>query len=176
MADHGTDTSKWALAIHRVTETSAEIWVGTLFPTLTKPKKARVRLDLPDGSVRTKNIKSSDWKRPFRNMNQRFYAVVTFKNLSPGRHYFDLGGTILAVYDPEADGDPAAEWKHHPNQYIYIGVDDVDAAFGRVAELGGTLISDRVETMPWGERLFYARDPSGNPISIVDAETLFLGT
>ena len=88
MADHGTDTSKWALAIHRVTETSAEIWVGTLFPTLTKPKKARVRLDLPDGSVRTKNIKSSDWKRPFRNMNQRFYAVVTFKNLSPGRHYW----------------------------------------------------------------------------------------
>ena len=108
-----------------------------------------------------------------------FYArlfEIEGQRVSPGRHYFDLGGTILAVYDPEADGDPAAEWKHHPNQYIYIGVDDVDAAFGRVAELGGTLISDRVETMPWGERLFYARDPSGNPISIVDAETLFLGT
>jgi hypothetical protein len=25
--------------------------------------------------------------------------------ISPGRHYFDCGGTILACYDPVADGD-----------------------------------------------------------------------
>ena len=97
------------------------------------------------------------------------------ERISPGRHYFNLGGTILAVYDPEADGDPAGEWTHHPNQYIYIGVDDVDAAFRRAATLGATLESDSVDSMPWGERLFYARDPSGNPICLVDAKTLFLG-
>ena len=98
------------------------------------------------------------------------------QRVSPGRHYFDLDGTILAIYDPVADSDSAAEWKHHPNQYVYIAVSDVDAALRRARELGATLLVDKVELMPWGERLFYARDPSGNPICLVDAETLFLGS
>lgn len=98
------------------------------------------------------------------------------ERVSPGRHYFDLGGTILAVYDPVADGDAAGEWRHHDLQYIYIAVDDVEAAFRRAAELGATLLSQGVESKPWGERLFYARDPSGNPICLVDAETLFFGS
>ena len=97
------------------------------------------------------------------------------ERVSPGRHYFDLGGTILALYDPAADGDPEAEWKYHPNQYVYVAVADVDAAFQRARDLGAELLSERVESMPWGERLFYARDPSGNPICLVDAETTFLG-
>ncbi|MHC4991066.1 MAG: VOC family protein, partial [Planctomycetota bacterium] len=108
----------------------------------------------------------------------RFYSgllEMPGQRVSPGRHYYDLGGTILAVYDPVADGDSDDAWKHHPNQYVYIGVDDVDAAFRRARELGATFVGERVESMPWGERLFYARDPSGNPISLVDAETLFLG-
>ena len=98
------------------------------------------------------------------------------QRVSPGRHYFDLGGTILAVYDPAADGDPREDWKHHPNQYVYVAVSDIDAAFRRAAALGATLVSESVESMPWGERLFYARDPSGNPICLVDDATLFLGT
>ena len=97
------------------------------------------------------------------------------QRVSPGRHYFDLGGTILAVYDPVADGDDLEEWKHHPNQYLYISVSDLEEAFRRAQQLGATMISDAVERMPWGERLFYARDPSGNPICLVDADTLFLG-
>ncbi len=108
----------------------------------------------------------------------KFYSTLfemPGRRVSPGRHYFDLGGTILAVYDPAADGDPEAEWKHHPNQYIYVAVSDVEAAFRRAGDLGATLLSKTVESMPWGERLFYARDPSGNPICLVDAETLFLG-
>lgn len=108
----------------------------------------------------------------------RFYeALFDLKGerVSPGRHYLDLGGTILAIYSPAADGDPVGEWKHHPNQYVYIGVADVDAAFVKARELGATLLSGRIESMPWGERLFYALDPAGNPISLVDAGTLFLG-
>ncbi|MDX1517043.1 MAG: VOC family protein [Woeseiaceae bacterium] len=97
------------------------------------------------------------------------------ERVSPGRHYLDLGGTILAIYDPVADGDPKDDWQHHPNQYIYIAVDDVDAAFERAQALGAMLESEQVESMPWGERLFYARDPSGNPICLVDDTTLFLG-
>ena len=97
------------------------------------------------------------------------------QRVSPGRHYFNLGGTILAIYDPAADGDPVDDWKHHPNQYVYVGVSDVDTAFRRARELGASLLSERVESMPWGERLFYARDPAGNPICLVDSATLFLG-
>lgn len=37
-----------------------------------------------------------------------FYAAVLGepgRRVSPGRHYFDCEGTILACFDPEADGD-----------------------------------------------------------------------
>lgn len=30
------------------------------------------------------------------------------ERVTPGRHYFNLGGTILPVYDPVADGDSEA--------------------------------------------------------------------
>lgn len=100
---------------------------------------------------------------------------IAGERVSPGRHYFDLGGTILAVYDPGADGDTVEEWRHHPNQYIYIAMDDVDAAFRLAGKLGAVIESERVESMPWGERLFYMRDPAGNPVCLVDADTLFLG-
>ena len=33
-----------------------------------------------------------------------------------------------------------------------------------------------IATMPWGERMLYARDPFDAPISFVDAATLFTGT
>jgi predicted enzyme related to lactoylglutathione lyase len=97
------------------------------------------------------------------------------ERVSPGRHYFDLGGTIFALYDPLADGDDDAEWRHHPNQYVYISVSDVEATLGRARDLGASLLSDAVELMPWGERLFYARDPFGTPICFVDSGTLFVG-
>jgi hypothetical protein len=29
--------------------------------------------------------------------------------------------------------------------------------------------------MPWGERMFWASDPFGNPISFVDERTVFTG-
>lgn len=98
------------------------------------------------------------------------------ERVSPGRHYFNLGGVILALYDPRADGDALGEgWKHHSNQYIYIAVEDLEAALGRARKAGFSELTP-IATMPWGERLFYAVDPSGNPISVVDALTLFLGS
>ena len=98
------------------------------------------------------------------------------ERISPGRHYFNLGGTILAVYDPIADGDLAGDgWAHHQNQYIYIGVSDLEGVFDRTKSAGAEMQSE-IESMPWGERLFYARDPSGNPICFVDDKTLFLGS
>src|SRR5690606_8895596 len=78
-----TDTSQWTLAIHRVTATEAQVWVGTLFPTLKMPDLAKVVLTLPDGTERVKEIRRQDWQRPFRYVRQRFYALCTFDDLPP---------------------------------------------------------------------------------------------
>ena len=107
-----------------------------------------------------------------------FYAAVfgtPGQRVSPGRHYFDCGGTILACYDPVADGDgEQGGWRIHPLQYLYFGVPDLEAVLARVQSAGGT-IDGGIETMPWGERMFYARDPFGSRISFVDDRTLFTG-
>jgi len=110
---------------------------------------------------------------------QRFYSAVfgdPGERVSPGRHYFDCGA-ILACYDPAADGDElAGGWKHHPNQYVYFAVADLEAVYGRVKASGPVSIDPSIESMPWGERLFYAADPFGNPICFVDETTLFTGS
>jgi hypothetical protein len=108
MIEHITDTSKWSLVIHRVTETSVEVWVGTLFPTLTMPQRARVRLTSTDGPLRTRNLSKSDWKRPFRKTSQRFYSLVSFQRLDPGSRYkveFDR------FVEPNKDQAPG-KWQH----------------------------------------------------------------
>jgi uncharacterized glyoxalase superfamily protein PhnB len=97
--------------------------------------------------------------------------------VSPGRHYFDCGGTVLACYDPVADGDGLQEgWKHHPRQYVYFAVSDLDATHQQAIDAGCTVVDGGIQKMPWGERMFWAKDPFGNPISFVDEKTLFTGT
>lgn len=118
--------------------------------------------------------------QPVRNIDvaARFYSRVLGtpgERVSPGRHYFACGGVILACYDPVADGDEAGQgWQHHANQYFYFATDDLEGTLERVREAGGE-IAAAIDTMPWGERMFYAKDPFGNPISFVDQGTLFLG-
>ena len=108
----------------------------------------------------------------------RFYTKLlglTGERVSPGRHYFDCGGTILACYDPVADGDGKGDgWHHHFNQYLYFAVDELEAVFERAKRLGCRLDKGIAE-MPWGERLFYTRDPFDNPICLVEDRTLFTG-
>jgi predicted enzyme related to lactoylglutathione lyase len=107
-----------------------------------------------------------------------FYGAVfgaPGQRVSPGRHYFDCGGTILACYDPVADGDGAhGGWHFHPLQYLYFAVPDLEAVLARVQEAGG-IIDGGIEKMPWGERMFYATDPFGSRISFVAEGTLFTG-
>jgi len=107
-----------------------------------------------------------------------FYGAVLGtpgRRVSPGRHYFGCGGTILACFDPVADGDGGQDgWQFHPLQYLYFAVPDLEAALAGVRTAGGE-IDAGIETMPWGERLFYARDPFGSRICFVDQRTLFAG-
>ena len=98
------------------------------------------------------------------------------ERVSPGRHYFDCGGTILACYEPIADGDGRGDgWHHHFNQYFYFAVKDLEAVFERAKRLGCQALDEKIADMPWGERLFYTRDPFRNPICFVDERTLFTG-
>jgi predicted enzyme related to lactoylglutathione lyase len=106
----------------------------------------------------------------------RFYARVLGvdgERVSRGRHYFDCGGTILACFDPRADGDA---WDARPNpEHVYFAVDDLEATLERAKLAGCSEIDDTIATQPWGERMFYAKDPFGNPIAFVDRTTLFTG-
>jgi len=110
----------------------------------------------------------------------QFYATVLDepgRRVSGGRHYFGAGdaGAILACYDPTADGDSIDEgWRHHALQYVYFSVDDLERTRSRCAAAGATDLTP-IEAMPWGETMFYALDPFGNPISFVQAGTEFVG-
>ena len=106
----------------------------------------------------------------------RFYEHVLAlrgERVSPGRHYLDCDGTILACFDPRADGD---DFDARPNlEHVYFAVDDLEATFARCREARPERQDDGIETQPWGERSFYARDPFGNPVCFVDRSTVFLG-
>lgn len=108
----------------------------------------------------------------------RFYSHVfgiTGDRVSPGRHYFDCGGVILACYSPVADGDQINDgWVFHENQFLYFSVDDLDHMRARIEEAGGKLLTE-IEAMPWGETLFYAEDPLGSRICFTRSDTLFTG-
>jgi catechol 2,3-dioxygenase-like lactoylglutathione lyase family enzyme len=114
----------------------------------------------------------------------KFYGEllsIEGKRVSGGRHYFDCGGTILALYDPQGDRDaqPARPLPDH----LYFAVGDLDAVYTRAKKLGGLstetgdggLPMGEIARRPWGERSFYMKDPFGNPLCFVDDETLFTG-
>jgi catechol 2,3-dioxygenase-like lactoylglutathione lyase family enzyme len=99
--------------------------------------------------------------------------------VSPGRHYLDADGVILALYDANADGDDLV---FRPNpEHLYFAVPDLEAVYARAQALGGlspavgdgNLPMGQIAGRPWGERSFYMTDPFGNPLCFVDATTLF---
>src|SRR5688572_9632266 len=106
----------------------------------------------------------------------RFYQTLLAtagQRVSPGRHYFDCGGTILACYDPRADGD---DFDARANQeHVDFAVENRETVFARARGAGCVRIDEQIATQPWGERSFYAADPFGNPLCFVDAGTTFTG-
>ena len=123
---------------------------------------------------------------PVRNLAEaeKFYSALLAQpgfRVSPGRHYYNCGGVVVALYNPGADGDDA---NVRPNfEHVYFAVDDLEAAFARAEAVGGlsaetgdgNLPMGRIARRPWGERSFYLEDPTGNPLCFVDETTLFTG-
>ncbi len=100
--DSYTSTAQWSLVIHRVSQQSVEVWVGTLFPALKMPERApRPALPGRDREVRTRSIRKQDWQRPFSGMKQRFFTVVTFRGLEAGSDY-------RLAFERRIEADPRA--------------------------------------------------------------------
>ena len=106
--DYSTSTAQWSLVIHRVGATSAEVWVGTLFPALKMPERARVRLFRDEREVRSALISRDDWRRPFRGMRRRFFRVVTFRRLEAGSEY---RVTFERLVEGDAAAGPVRGWQ-----------------------------------------------------------------
>lgn len=114
-----------------------------------------------------------------------FYGSVLSQDgqrISPGRHYFDCEGVILACFDPVADGDG---YEAVPLQEpIYLAVDDLESVFHRAADAGASFadteipdvgVLGQIQQRPWGEVSFYASDPFGNPLCFVSSDSVFTG-
>lgn len=116
----------------------------------------------------------------------RFYETlleVPGRKVAEGRYYFDCGSVILGVLDyGRREGSP---WST-PTEAIYFATENIDELYERAKELRcldpGNLHEDpssplgQLMKRPWGERSFYAHDPTGNPLCFVDARTVFTGT
>ena len=116
---------------------------------------------------------------------ESFYSVVLGapgNRVSPGRHYFDCEGTILACFDPVADGDA---YEARPNsEAFYFSVTDLHSTFAACEAAGATFAEGsppgvgplgEIAKRPWGEESFYLSDPFGNPLCFVDRASVSKG-
>jgi catechol 2,3-dioxygenase-like lactoylglutathione lyase family enzyme len=104
------------------------------------------------------------------------------QRVSPGRHYFDCEGTVLACFDPRADGD---EYAAQPNpEPLYLAVSDLRSTYEACrragaefpdADVPGVGVLGVICRRPWGEESFYAIDPFGNKLCFVSRDSVFTG-
>ena len=116
---------------------------------------------------------------------EAFYSAVLAspgQRVSPGRHYFECEGTILACFDPNADGD-GYRAKANPEP-LYFSVSDLRFAYKACQEAGakfavgnppGVGPLGEIAKRPWGEESFYVRDPFGNQLCFVASDSIFTG-
>jgi predicted enzyme related to lactoylglutathione lyase len=118
--------------------------------------------------------------------SKRFYAALLGtrgRQVAAGRVYFDAGPVILGILD-YSSALPGERPK--TTEAIYLTTRNLDELHLRASKLGcldrGLIHGDpanpagEVVVRPWGERSFYAHDPSGNSLCFVDERTKFTGT
>lgn len=99
------------------------------------------------------------------------------ESIGPMRYYFACDGVILAIVDPSEHG---RSFRPNP-ECVYFAVSNLEGTYERATKAGACRILDDhvgwgIQQRPWGERSFYASDPSGNPICFVDERTIFTGS
>ncbi len=103
------------------------------------------------------------------------------RRVSPGRHYFDCEGTILACFDSKIEDGYEARPLPEP---IYLAVDDLPATFAACRDAGAAFDPGsspqtgplgEIAKRPWGEESFYVRDPWDNPLCFVAQDSVFRG-
>ncbi|MFQ5606543.1 MAG: VOC family protein [Candidatus Zixiibacteriota bacterium] len=115
---------------------------------------------------------------PVSDINQaaQFYSIILDlpgQRVSPGRHYFNCSGSVLALYDPRADGDNTDA---RPNpEPIYLAVSQLKSYLKRARLTGYVPLEVEIVKRPWGEVSFYLTDPFGNQVCFVDRRTVFTG-
>lgn len=100
-----TNTSSWNLVIHKVSASSAEIWCGTLFPTLRKPNLCRLVLLKQGQQIDSIDIHRNDWQRPITKLSQRFFVTHVFANLVSNEQY-----QVHLYQELEGDEEVAHKW------------------------------------------------------------------
>ncbi len=108
-------------------------------------------------------VKSLDAAVPFYDTLLGQSGVL----VSPGRHYYYLGGLALALREPYAhdlDLLPNPDW-------IYIATDNLEKARGNAAAAQAN-VTEEIQTQSWGARSFYLRDPDGNGLCFTQQETI----
>lgn len=103
--------------------------------------------------------------------------------VAAGRIYFDCGPVILGILDYSSQ---PKETRSTPTEAVYLATLDLEGVYRRARKLdclSPGLIHDipgnpagEIMIRPWGERSFYANDPTGNPLCFVDARTVFTGS
>jgi catechol 2,3-dioxygenase-like lactoylglutathione lyase family enzyme len=139
-------------------------------------------------------VKKAEGPRIFRlllqakNLDQskRFYSALLGtpgRWVAGGRVYFDCGSVILGLLDYST---VKSSERSTPTEALYLATDELEAVHRRARRLrclSPELIhgdvsnpAGEIVVRPWGERSFYASDPSGNPLCFVDDRTLFTGS
>ena len=117
--------------------------------------------------------------------SRRFYETllgVKGRSVGGGRIYFDCGSVIFGILDRSRTRPRARA----PTEAVYFATNQLEQVHRRAQRLhclSQELIhadpsgpAGQVLLRPWGERSFYATDPSGNPLCFVAARTVFTGT
>lgn len=96
------------------------------------------------------------------------------ERLTPGWHYFNLGGVVLALHDAVADGD--GDHAALTREPVCIAVDEpLVQLHARARSLLAREVDETLGLLPTGEAGFSLADPDGNLLQMVDSRTMVWG-
>jgi uncharacterized glyoxalase superfamily protein PhnB len=90
--------------------------------------------------------------------HERTWARHTAADGTVGRTQMQVADSVITLGQPSVHGDSP---DRGVSAMLYIYVDDVDEHFRHACSAGAEIVT-ALETMPWGDRRYQARDPEGH--------------